>query len=209
MKIGILGTGNVGSTLGKRFAALGHEVVYGARDPADTGALLANHPGTARSASPADMAEASELVVLAVPGGATESAVRELAKHLEGKIVVDATNPLEPNLAGLSVGHDDSLGERVQRAAPGARVVKAFNTIGVAVMAKPAYGDRRAILTACSDDAAAKRAVLDLGTALGFEALDFGPLSAARYTEPFAMLWIRLAYVHGLGPDFAFALLRR
>lgn len=207
--LGILGTGHVGTTLGRRLASLGHEVTYGARRPAEASGVLVDHPGRARVLAPPDMADASEVVVLAVPGNASEAAARELSPRLEGRIVVDATNPLEAGLAGLSVGHADSLGERVQRAAPGARVVKAFNTVGVAVMASPQYGDRRAFLPACSDDAEARRSVLDLAASLGFEPVDFGPLSAARYTEPLAMVWIRLAYLHGFGADFALGLLRR
>jgi hypothetical protein len=208
MKISILGTGNVGSTLGRRFAALGHAVAYGTRDPQGAASLLAGHPGSARLLAPGDLAAHGEVIVLAVPGSASVEAVRSLGR-LDGQIVVDATNPLLPDLAGLSLGLTDSLGEQVQRAAPGARVVKAFNTIGVAVMQNPRYGDRRALLLACSDDAVAKRTVLGLGESLGFEALDYGPLAGARTTEPLAMLWIRLAYLHGLGPDFALSLLRR
>lgn len=210
MKIGIVGTGNVGATLGRRFAAAGHEIVYAVRDASDpkVGTLLAGHPGRARAASLPVAAASSDLILLAVPFGAVAEAVEALGP-LAGKIVVDATNPILPNLGGLSVGRDDSAGETVARLAPAAKVVKAFNTIGAAVMADPAFGGRPALLTVCGDDDAAKGAVIGLAKEIGFDAIDFGPLKNARYAEPLAMVWITLAYPLGRGPGFALTLAAR
>ena len=119
-------------------------------------------------------------------------------------------NPLLPGLAGLAIGRDDSQGERIQRLVPQAKVVKAFNTIGFQVMANPRLaGGRSALLTVASDHADAKRAVIELASGLGFEAVDFGPLANARYTEPLAMVWIYMAHVQGRGPDFALTLTTR
>jgi hypothetical protein len=88
-------------------------------------------------------------------------------------------------------------------------VVKAFNTVGIQVMADPEFGGRQAMLTVCADDAAARRAVIELAAAIGFDPVDFGPLANARYTEPLAMAWIWLAHVKGDGTGFAFTLARR
>lgn len=208
MNIGILGAGNVGGTLGRRFAALSHPVIYGLRDMSSAGTLLDAHPGQASACAPSELASRCDLIVLAVPFAAIEDAVRSLG-DVRGKILVDATNPLKPDLSGLAVTGEDSAGERVARLAAGARVVKAFNTIGAGIMANPVLDGRRALLTVAGDDADAKKAVLDLGASLGFEAVDFGPLAQARLTEALAMTWIRLAYAIGWGPDFAFSVARR
>jgi NADPH-dependent F420 reductase len=211
MTIGILGTGNVASTLGGRFAELGHEIVYGSRDTtsAKVADLMRGHVGSVRAASPDEMAAGADLVLLAVPFAALETALPPLADRLRGKIVVDATNPILPRLAGLSHGRDDSGAEHVARLLPGARVVKAFNTVGYQVMASPEMGGTPALLPVAADDAGARETVCDLARAVGFDAIDFGPLSNARYTEPLAMVWITLAHVQKWGPDFAFALIRR
>jgi len=207
--IGILGAGNVGTTLGRRFAALGHGVFYGVRDTQGikTTAALAGHPGMAAAVAPGELSEQARIIVLTVPGDAVVAAVGELGP-LDGTILIDATNPILPHLAGLAVGTTDSGGEQVQRAAPRARVVKAFNTIGVEVMAEPRFADGIAALPLCGDDAQAKAAVMELARSLGFAPIDSGPLRVARYLEPWAMIWITLAYQAGLGRRFAFGLLR-
>ncbi len=211
MTIAIIGTGNVGSTLGRRFAEAGHEVVYGTRDPASAKAvaMLEGHAGRATVATAGEAAAQAEVVLLAIPFAAVEPTLREIAPAVAGKVVIDATNPLLPTLTDLSVGCTDSGGEIVARLAPGARVAKAFNTISTVVMANPRFGERRAMLPVCSDDEGAKRVAMDLGRALGFDAIDLGPLANARMTEPFATLFIWLAYKGGHGPDFALSLIKR
>ena len=123
--------------------------------------------------------------------------------------MIDATNPLRPDLSGLVLGHNTSAGEEVARWAEGAKVVKAFNTTGAQNMANPKFGGQRASMFICGDDAAAKKAVATLAEALGFEPVDAGPLAQARLLEPLAMFWISMAYAHGHGPNIAFKLLRR
>ncbi len=210
MRIAIIGTGNVGSALGAGWAARGHQIVFGARDPdhpkvADLASRLA---GTAGAASIAAAATGAEVIVLATPWAAVES-VLEAAGDLTGKIVVDCTNPLTPDLSGLAFGHDASAGERVAEWAPSARVVKAFNTTGANNMADSGYTDARPWMPVCGDDQEAKSVVMELAGELGFEAIDAGPLENARLLETLALLWIKLAYSQGMGLDFAFALLRR
>lgn len=109
----------------------------------------------------------------------------------------------------LTHGHDDSGAEQVQRWAPTAKVVKVFNSTGRENMADPRYPTGRALMLACGDDAGAVDLAVRLATDLGFEALAFGALKQARLLEPLALVWIRLAMVHGQGRGFAFGLLRR
>jgi 8-hydroxy-5-deazaflavin:NADPH oxidoreductase len=211
MKIGIIGSGNVGSALGKIWAAIGHDIVFGVRDPQDSKvrALVSSLGGTARAASVKEAAAHGEVVTLATPWPATQDAL-EAAGNLGGKILVDCTNPLAPDLSGLTVGLTTSAGEEVARWAKGAKVVKAFNTIGAQNFSSPKFGSVAATMFICGDDANAKTVVSKLAVEMGFDAVDAGPLSNSRLIEPLALLWIDLAYNRGLGPtSHAFKLLRR
>jgi len=209
MNIGVIGSGNVGGTLGTRWAGLGHKVTFSSRNPEsqEMKSLVAKAGATARSTTVAEAAQC-EVILLATPWPATRAAL-ESAGSLEGKLLMDATNPLKANLAGLEFGNTTSGAEQVASWAPGAKVVKAFNTVGFGIMANPKFGDRSATLFYCGDDASAKQTVHQLATELGFTAHDAGPLSQARVLEPFALLWIKLANVHGYGRDIAFDLMRR
>jgi hypothetical protein len=210
MKIAIIGAGNVGSTLGRGWAARGHDIVFGVRDPGGPkvqDAIKATG-GKARAAGVKEAAAQAEVVVLATPWGAAQDAIRA-AGDLRNKVIVDATNPLKPDLSGLAVGSTTSAGEAVAGWAAGAKVVKAFNTTGAANMANPRFGGQSASMFICGDDPAAKKIVAALAQDLGFEAEDAGPLTQARLLEPLAMLWISMAYAHGHGPGIAFKLLRR
>ena len=210
MRIGIIGTGTVGATLGKCWAATGHEVMFGAREPgsAKVTSLVATAGVKTRAGSVAEAARFGEVVVLATPFDATEAAIRQ-AGDLAGRVVIDCTNPLQPDLSGLSVGHTSSGAEAVARWTKSARVVKTLNSTGAGNMANPVYGGERATMFVCGDDAAAKTTAGELVSALGFDVVDAGPLAQARTLEPLAMLWISLAVHRGLGPNIAFRLMRR
>ena len=211
MNLAIIGTGNVGATLGSRWAATGrHQVVFGTRNPGSekARALIDRSGGDARVATPAQAAAGAEVVVLATPWDATEEVIGSLG-DLAGKILVDCTNPLTADLSGLAVGADTSGGEEVARWAAGGRVVKAFNTTGSGNMGDAGYGSERLAMLLAGDDPEAKAAVAGLAEELGFEAIDAGPLVRSRQLEQLAVLWIALAYQQGLGMDFGFALLRR
>jgi len=214
MKIGVIGAGNVGGTLGRRWAQGGHTVVFGVRDPAEekVRSLLASAGAPARAGRVEEAAAASEVVVLTVPWEAAHDAVRR-AGDLTGKVLVDATNPVTLGLEGLQhgllVGHTTSAAEQIAVWARGARVVKAFNTTGVGNMQDPRYGAQAATMFLCGDDAAAKAVVTQLGDELGFAMIDTGPLTIARLLEPLAMLWMHLAVFQGQGTEFAFMLQRR
>jgi predicted dinucleotide-binding enzyme len=209
MKIAIIGAGNVGAVLGKAWSAKGHDVVYAAHSPDSPrvrAAVSASGP-KARSDTTANAVTSADVVLLAVPGGEAEKVVKQLP--LEGKVLLDATNPLNADFSGLTVGYNDSAGERVAKAAPGARVVKIFNSTGAGNMGNPVYKDGTATMFYAGDNAEAKQIAAKLAADCGFDAIDAGPLQNARLLEPLAMLWIYLAYGAGMGPDVALRLMRR
>ena len=210
MKIAIIGAGNVGGILGKGWAKAGHEVVFGVRDPADPKwkDLLAAAGGPTKAARVRDAAATAEVIVLTVPWGAAEDALKN-AGNLKGKILLDCTNPLKPDLSGLTHGWTSSGGEQVAAWAPGARVVKIFNTTGFGNIANPVYAEGAAMMLYCGDDPAAKKTAARLARELAFEPYDAGPLQEARLLEPFALTWIHLAIVQKLGTNFAFLLKKR
>jgi 8-hydroxy-5-deazaflavin:NADPH oxidoreductase len=210
MQIAIIGTGNVGAALGQRWAAAGHEILFGVRQPgaAKVAAVVKKAGARARAVAVREAAAGAGVVVLATPFDAAEQTIGECG-HLAGKILVDCTNPLLADLSGLTVGYTDSAGEAVARWAKGARVIKTLNTTGSGNMLDPRYGDATLSMFVCGDDADAKKVVTGLVAELGFEPVDAGPLTQARYLEPLAMLWISMAYRFGQGPDFGFRVVRR
>ncbi|MCA9402550.1 MAG: NADPH-dependent F420 reductase [Candidatus Omnitrophica bacterium] len=210
MKIAVIGTGNVGSILGTRLAHQGHEVIFGSRDPraAKVVSVVQSAGPNARADANAAAVKSAEVIILTVPYSGAEETIKGLGP-LQGKILIDTTNALLPDLSGLSLPAGESAGENVAGWAAGARVVKAFNTIGTKVMEDPAYGDDRALLLICGDSAGAKATAADLADELGFNVVDAGPLSMARHLESLAMLWIQLAFVQGKGTDFALKILTR
>ena len=210
MKIAIIGAGNVGGTLGRAWAKKGHDIFFGVRHPQDdkTRQLVQSIGPKAQAGTVAEAAAFGQVVVLATPWQATEAAVRA-AGDLRGKTVIDCTNPLKPDVSGLEVGLTTSGAERVAQWAAGAKVFKAFNTTGSNNMADPIIKGLRTVMFVSGEDEAAKPVVMQLAADIGFDAVDAGRLVQARLLEPWAMLWISLAYGGGMGRDFGFALLRR
>jgi 8-hydroxy-5-deazaflavin:NADPH oxidoreductase len=210
MKIAVIGSGHVGGALGKGWAKKGHDVTFGVRDTSDAKLkeLLAAAGGKARAASVKDAAVGAEIVALTVPWGAAQDAVKN-ASNLRGKIVLDCTNPLKPDLSGLTHGYDTSGAEQIAQWAPGARVVKIFNTTGFGNMANPVYPEGPSMMLYCGEDGGAKNVAAQLAADLGFAAYDLGPLSEARLLEPLALIWIKLAVQQKMGVNFAFRLIRR
>jgi len=206
MNIVIVGAGNVGRALGGGWRKSGHKVTMAMREPAGSKATELQRQGF-DVVGLKDAAAAGDVIVLALPWGALSAALQSLGS-LAGRIVVDATNPLAADMS-LAIGHDDSAGETVARLAPGARVVKAFNTTGANNMADSRYGGGKLMMPVAGDDAKAKATVMSLAEDLGFEAIDTGPLTMCRYLEPMAMVWIKLAITQKLGRNLGFALLRR
>jgi len=206
MHIAIIGAGNVGKALAKALTQRGETVVFGVKEPSKYQSVAEEIGVPAVTVTQA--VEQAQVVVLAVPYAASESIARSIPDW-QGKILVDATNPLAPNLTGLSVGTQDSGSERIARHANNARVVKAFNTTGAENMMNSHYPSGQVFMPVCGDDASARQQVMALATLLGFDAVDMGSLQSARYLEPLAMTWIHLAILQGFGRNFAFGLLRR
>jgi 8-hydroxy-5-deazaflavin:NADPH oxidoreductase len=209
MKIAVIGTGSVGGTLGRRWAELGHIVLFGVRDLSEekANALVAQIKGDTKLASVRDAAKDADVVVLATPYAANAAALAA-AGDLAGKILIDVTNPIGGNFT-LDIGFDNSGAEAVARLVPRARVYKAMNQVGFEIIADPAFAAGKPVLFVAGNDAAGKHVVLELVSALGFEAIDAGELSIARLLEPFGMLWIHLMARRKMGRSFAFGLLRK
>ncbi|QGU33531.1 NADPH-dependent F420 reductase [Thermochromatium tepidum] len=208
MSISIIGAGNVGMALGSALTRRGESVVFGVPDPDKYRDAVSALGDRARVTTTAQAIAASDVVILAVPYAALP-AIAQSVPDWQGKILVDATNPLAQGLNGLLVGTTTSGAEELAKLAKGARVVKAFNTTGAENMADSHYPNGVPMMPVCGDDADARQRVMALATLIGFDAVDMGPLLAARYLEPFAMTWIHLAIKQGYGRKFAFGMLRR
>lgn len=211
MKIGIIGSGMVGETLANGFLKHGYDVMIGSNDKAKQAALKTKTKAKVGSFSEA--AQFGELLVLAAKGSGAESAVKAAGvPSLDGKTVIDATNPIAdaPPVNGVLkffTSLDDSLMERLQKLAPEARFVKAFNSIGSALMVNPDLSSKPTMFI-CGNDANAKKQVGEIVEKFGFEAEDMGGAEAARAIEPLCILWcipgfLRNDWVH------AFKLLKR
>ena len=210
MKIAILGTGSVGSALGCRWAKVGHDVIFGAREPASAEVLAVLERAGTRAAvgTCAAAIAAADVVLLAIPWDQTHS-VLSGAASLAGKILMDCINPLTADLQGLTLGHTTSAAEQIAHWFPTARVVKAFNTLSAATMENPRYGEFAANVFLCGDDEDAKSTVKQLARELGYDPIECGPLQLARQLEPLAMLYVYLAVFQGWGGDCAFRMLKR
>ncbi len=215
MKIGILGTGMVGETIGTKLAALGHEVVMGSRTAANEKAVAwAKTAGPrARPGTFADAAAHGEIVFNCTGGMVSLDALKLAgAANLKGKVLVDVANPLDFSKGmppSLSVCNTDSLGEQIQRAFPEARVVKALNTLNCELMVNPAKLPGEHDLFICGNDAGAKAAVVKLlKEGFGWKhVLDLGDITAARGTEMILPIWLRIMGAVG-GPNFNFHIAR-
>ena len=178
MKVGILGTGQVGQTLAKGFTKHGHEVKLGHRDP---------------KASYADAAKFGEIALLCTAWSGTEDAIKLTdPKNLAGKVVIDVTNPFKPTPAApfaLAFGFDDSGGEQVQRWLPKSRVVKAFNIVGNSLMVDPKLPGGPPDMFIAGNDAVAKRTATQICTEFGWAVVDIGGIDGSRLLEPLAALW--------------------
>ena len=210
MKIGIIGSGNVGSALGKIWGKNGHLIRFSSRNPEKLKALAESIGKNASYGLPEEASKFGEVIALAVPWGQAENAIKS-AGSLEGKILIDCTNPLKPDYSGLVVGGSTSAAEVVAGLAPGAKVVKAFHTTFANLMQSESrmFGTINPTGFYCGDDAESKAIVANLIQETGLEPLDAGPLANARYLEPLAMLMINLGFAQKMGTNIAIKLLRR
>jgi len=208
MKIAIISTGKLGSTLGKMWAEKGHIVMFGSRDPQRAKKLAESIGSNASGGTYEEAAKFGDIIVLAVPYSGAKEAIKT-SGDLQGKIIVDSTTTAAPHLGGPVVSSTPSTAEKVSKWAEGAKIIKAVHTIGVESLDKLQFGTQQASLFICGDHLDAKSKVKQLGLDLGFDVIDAGPLKNARFIEPLGMLWIELAYNQGMGTDIAFKLLRR
>jgi 8-hydroxy-5-deazaflavin:NADPH oxidoreductase len=186
-KVAIVGAGNVGKALREGLERTGYKVRVGGRGQVSETAAWA------------------DIIILAVPFASIPDVTREMQTAADGKTVVDVTNALTPDMQ-LALGFSTSGAEELQKALPRARVVKAFNTVFAQHMSRGSVVGQQLSLFAAGDDAAARKAVLELGKAIGFDAIDAGPLKNARYLEALGYFNIQLGYVLGHGPDIGFKL---
>ena len=189
--IAIIGTGEVANAIGPMFAAQGHEIVYGSRNPDrdDVRELVEKTGAGASATTPAEAAADADIVVVAVPWDAVETVVRGLG-NLSGKIVIDPTNPRVIGDDGLrNWAVDSSNAEIIQTLAPGARVVKALNTMNWRTMVDPEATGGPVSVPIVGDDEAAKAKVVALVAGMNLEPIDLGPLRYARIVEGMYLLW--------------------
>jgi 8-hydroxy-5-deazaflavin:NADPH oxidoreductase len=213
MKIGMLGTGMVGESLGIKLVQLGHQVKMGSRTAGnETAAKWVKASGTnASQGTFADAAEFGEIVFICLKGEVVLDVVRSVAGALSGKIVVDVSNPLDFSHGmppSLSICNTNSLGEEVQKALPAAQVVKTLNIVNCEVMVDPAKGGDPTMLI-CGNDAGAKSGVAALLKSIGWsDFIDLGDITKARGTEMLLPLWLNLmgvfSHVH-----FGFRIVRK
>ncbi|HKC15582.1 MAG TPA: NAD(P)-binding domain-containing protein [Steroidobacteraceae bacterium] len=193
MNVGVIGSGAVAQTLAAGFIRHGHPTMLGTRDQTKLADWAAAHP-TARLGSPAEVADFAEVVVLAVKGSAAEGVVRHLGTALNGKVVIDATNPIadlppENGVMKFFTTLDFSQMEQLQQECPGARFVKAFNSVGSVKMVNPQFAGGKPTMFICGSDAAAKQTVTGILSQFGWETADMGGVESARVIEPLSILW--------------------
>jgi predicted dinucleotide-binding enzyme len=200
-KIGILGSGKVGEVLGDGFLAKGHPVMRGTREPAKLAAWKAGAKGDASVGTFADAARWADVVVLAVKGTGAEQVVEQAgAANLANKLVIDTTNPITdapPKNGALTyfTGADESLIQRLQAKAPQARFVKAWNSVGNAVMVDPRLGHTPSMFI-CGADAGAKQEASEILARFGWEAVDVGGIELGYAVEALAILWCAPGFLH-------------
>jgi 8-hydroxy-5-deazaflavin:NADPH oxidoreductase len=199
--IAVIGTGKVGSALGTEFAAQGHTIVYGSRDPArETVMSLVARTGDDASATfQSDAIKGANIVILAVPGMLAGDIAASLG-DLSGKIIIDPTNPINFSSDGISHGVDTSNGEIIQAAASGAFVVKAFNALSWQYMIEPGTSGGPVSIPIAGNDADAKAKVADLIRSIDLHPIDVGPIEHARWVEGMAILLVN----NNFGPLPAF-----
>ncbi len=207
MKIAIIGAGNVGATLGKRFAEVGNEVFYGVRNPSEYDEKeLGGKVGTN-----AEACEDAEIIVLSVPYNVVEDAIKSCGE-ISGKIVVDATNPLgmTPNGLALTIGFETSGGEKLQEIIPQSKVVKCFNTTGFENMLNPVYHGKGIDMFTAGNSEKGIAMATQLSKEIGFgNVYHFGGNDRFALIEQFAFSWINLAILQKQGRDMAFTVVRR
>jgi len=214
MKIGIIGSGDVGRALGSAFAAINHQVMIGSRTP-DSDELKAWMEKTGKRACTGSVTNAAafaDLIVLAVNWTGVEDTLQQVRPEAAGKVVIDVTNPLEfsgTEPPRLALGHTISGGEVVQQLLPDSHVVKTLNIVNYAHMAHPKYYEGTPVMFYCGNNPSAKKTVSVLLRGLGWhDTSDLGDITNSRTLEPLCLLWITYGMAHNTW-DHAFAVLKK
>ncbi len=197
MKVGILGTGDVGKAIAKGFEGIGYDVMIGSRD-AKSDKVLAAIKEVGAKASAGTFSEAAkfgDIIAICTLGAATENAITLAGTdNFSGKVVIDVTNPLDFSKGmppGLTVGHTDSAGEQIQRLLPKAHVVKALNIVGNPDMINPDFPDGPPDMFICGNDGDAKKKVIEILNGFGWSSvIDIGGIEGSRVLEPMTILWV-------------------
>ena len=204
MRVGVLGSGAVGRQLARGFCARGHEVMIGSRDPdkPELQAWMSAEGEGVAAGTFAGTATHGELLVLAVLGNVAEEVIADAGpENFTGKVVIDTMNPLD--FSGgpppkLSISGDDSLGERIQRALPDAKLVKAFNTIGNPYFVDPSFSEGAPTMLIAGDDAGAKRVVAGILADFGWaDTIDIGGIDGSRELEAICIAWVKIGRARG------------
>ncbi|MEM8984179.1 MAG: NADPH-dependent F420 reductase [Pseudomonadota bacterium] len=210
MKLAILGVGNVGGALARGWRRTGHQVFLGVRNPAKREVVALAEQIGATVGTVQEAAEAATVIVLTVPWGSVDAAIAE-AGDLDGKVLIDCTNPIEmvDGQLGLTIGHSSSGGEHVAKRASTARVVKTLNQAAAELLAENDELEGRPVMFVAGDDDAAKDTAKTLVRELGFDVHDAGDIRASRLLEPLGMLWLNQAVYRNTGRNWAFGMVRR
>ena len=193
--IAVIGTGNVGGALGTEFAAQGHTIVYGSRNPSSSEVteLVARTGGDAAATTQAEAVKGADIVVLAVPGMLVEEITRSLG-DLTGKIIIDPTNPIDRSGQEFKMGVSSSNGEIIQFAAPDSSVVKAFNSLSWQTMIDPEMSGGPVSIPLAGNSSDAKATVAELVEGMGLEAIDLGGIENAHWIEGMLIMWLNNRY---------------
>lgn len=195
MKVAIIGAGNVGKALGGSLSRAGHDVTFSANTH-ESATAAAEQVGAKSAASTAVASQGADVVIIAVPYAAADAVASDLAPHVAGTVVIDATNPIKADYSGLAT-NGSSAAEELQRRLPDAKVIKAFNTVFASNQAGAGDGDEPIDGYIAGDDVEAKATATTLVEDIGLRPLDVGPLSSARYLEGMAWLNIGLNAANG------------
>jgi NADPH-dependent F420 reductase len=210
MKLAVIGSGNIGKSIGAWASKVNYEVIFSAKNEQHAQEAAKAAGNSAKSATVEKAIEMADIILLAVPYGAVKEVLSEVGPLLKGKVLIDATNALTADYSGLTLGFTTSAAEEIAKLVPEVKVVKAFNTVFANVYASqnPQIKGNTISVFYAGDDQGAKAKVAELITKMGFDAVDAGPLKAARNLEPMALLNIALGYGLGHGTTIGFSFIR-
>ena len=210
MKLAIIGSGNIGRSIGAWAAKVGYDVIFSAKNEQHAQEVAKAVGYNAKSAKVHEAVSSGDLVLLAVPYSSVHEILADVRALLKDKILIDVTNPLNADFSGLSIGFTTSAAEEIAKHVPEAKVVKAFNTVFANIYdsQNPKIKDNKISIFYAGDDKEAKIKVAELITKMGFDAVDAGALKSARNIEPLALLNVNLGYNMGYGKTIGFSLIR-